>query len=131
VTERKAVQEQGHVDAGVVRDVMRQIQPHIRRTPMVAARGGGFVKLESLQPTGSFKVRGFFAAALRLDSDQLARGLLTVSAGNAALACAHVARSLNVPCRVVMVDTAPARTAFVRSGRTLSRCRASACMTGS
>src|SRR5207248_142578 len=39
--------------------------------------------------------------------ERRARGLLTVSAGNAALACAHVARRLGVPCRVVMFDTAP------------------------
>lgn len=96
------------VDAEFVRGVIRRIEPHIQRTPLIAAPTGGFVKLESLQPTGSFKVRGFFAAALSLDRDQLARGLLTVSAGNAALACAHVARTLDVPCRVVMFDTAPA-----------------------
>lgn len=65
------------------------------------------LKLECLQPTGSFKVRGFFAAALALPPDKLARGLITVSAGNAAQACAYVARMLGVPCRVVMYDTAP------------------------
>ena len=65
------------------------------------------MKLESLQPTGSFKVRGFFAAALTLEPGQLSRGLMTVSAGNAALACAYVARELGVGCRVVMFDTAP------------------------
>jgi threonine dehydratase len=68
---------------------------------------GGLLKLECLQPTGSFKVRGFFAAALALPADRLQRGLITVSAGNAAQACAYVARQLGVPCRVVMFDTAP------------------------
>ena len=92
------------------RDVValrQRLAPYIRHTPLVAAPGGGFVKLESMQPTGSFKVRGFFAAALELNAERLQRGLLTVSAGNAALACAHVARTLGVPCRVVMLDTAP------------------------
>ena len=69
---------------------------------------GALLKVECLQPTGSFKVRGFFAAALALPADQLRRGLITVSAGNAAQACAYVARKLGVSCRVVMYDTAPA-----------------------
>ena len=68
---------------------------------------GALLKLECLQPTGSFKVRGFFAAALALPDDQLRRGLLTVSAGNAAMACSYVAHELGVPCRVFMFETAP------------------------
>lgn len=67
---------------------------------------GALLKLECLQPTGSFKVRGFFAAALALPPDHLRRGLITVSAGNAAQACAYAAKTLGVPCRVVMYDTA-------------------------
>lgn len=69
---------------------------------------GALLKLECLQPTGSFKVRGFFAAALSLPADRLRRGLITVSAGNAAQACAYAAHALGVPCRVVMYETAPA-----------------------
>ena len=68
---------------------------------------GARLKLECLQPTGSFKVRGFFAAALALEPAQLSKGLITVSAGNAAQACAYVAIKLGVGCRVVMYDTAP------------------------
>ena len=96
------------LEAEQIEDAGRRIAPHVRHTPLVPCAGGGWIKLESLQPTGSFKVRGFFAAALALDRDRAARGLLTVSAGNAALACAHVAHELQVPCRVVMADTAPA-----------------------
>jgi threonine dehydratase len=69
---------------------------------------GALLKLECLQPTGSFKVRGIFAAALAKPADQLRRGLITVSAGNAAQACAYAAKQLGVSCRVVMFDTAPA-----------------------
>lgn len=69
---------------------------------------GAMLKLECLQPTGNFKVRGFFAVALALPKERLAKGLITVSAGNAAQACAYVAHSLGVPCRVVMYETAPA-----------------------
>jgi len=69
---------------------------------------GALLKLECLQPTGSFKVRGFFAAALSLPKDRLAKGLITVSAGNAAQACAYIAHALGAPCRVVMYENAPA-----------------------
>ena len=90
-----------------IRAAAERARPHIVRTPLLPVEGA-LVKAESLQPTGSFKVRGFFAAALAIPPDQLKRGLLTVSAGNAAQACAYVAHTLGVPCRVVMVDTAPA-----------------------
>jgi threonine dehydratase len=96
------------VDAARVREVAGLVAPHVRHTPLIRSPTGGFVKLESLQPAGSFKVRGFFAAAQVIDRERVARGLLTVSAGNAALACAYVARQLQVPCRVVMFETAPA-----------------------
>src|SRR5438034_5627116 len=91
-----------------VRAAAGRARPFVRRTPLLALDAGRWAKLELLQPTGSFKVRGFLAAALALPEERRARGLLTVSAGNAALACAHAARRLGVPCRVVMMDTAPA-----------------------
>jgi threonine dehydratase len=82
--------------------------PYVARTPVVDLGSRRHLKLECLQPTGSYKVRGFFSAALALSHEQLTRGLLTVSAGNAALAAAYVAHTLGVSCRVVMFDTAPA-----------------------
>lgn len=91
-----------------VRAAAERARPHVLRTPVLPIPGGRFLKLECLQATGSFKVRGFFAAALALEPAALSRGLLTVSAGNAALACAHVAARLGVACRVVTFDTAPA-----------------------
>jgi threonine dehydratase len=95
------------VDAARVREIARLVAPYIRHTPLIPSPAGGFLKLESLQPSGSFKVRGFFAAALGLGPDRLARGIITVSAGNAALACAYVAHELGVSCRVVMYESAP------------------------
>jgi threonine dehydratase len=89
-----------------IRAAAERARPHVMRTPLMPVEGA-LLKLECLQPTGSFKVRGFFAAALALDPAQLRRGLITVSAGNAAQACAYAARTLGVPCRVVMYDTAP------------------------
>ena len=79
---------------------------HVQHTPLVPVEGAQ-LKLECLQPTGSFKVRGFFAAALSIPKARIAKGLITVSAGNAAQACAYAAHTLGVPCRVVMYDTVP------------------------
>ncbi len=91
-----------------VRAASARAMPHLRRTPVVPAPDGTLLKLECLQATGAYKVRGFFAAALALSPAQRAKGLLTVSSGNAAQACAYVARELGVPCRTVMLDSAPA-----------------------
>src|ERR1700686_156098 len=90
-----------------IRAAAERARKHVLRTPLVPV-DGALLKLECLQHTGSFKVRGFFAAALQLPAQQLRRGLITVSAGNAAQACAYVAKTLGVSCRVVMYETAPA-----------------------
>ncbi len=98
------------LDLERIRAAAQRARPHVLRTPLIPL-DGALLKLECLQPTGSFKVRGFFAAALALPPDRLRRGLLTVSAGNAAQACAYIASRLGVPCRVVMFDNAPATKA--------------------
>ena len=90
-----------------VKAAAERARPYVQRTPLVPVEGA-LLKLECLQPTGSFKVRGFFAAALALPKERVANGLITVSAGNAAQACAYVAHSLGVSCRVVMYESAPA-----------------------
>ena len=95
------------LDISDIRSAAQRAAPHVQRTPLVPV-DGALLKLECLQPTGSFKVRGFFAAALALPQERLRVGLITVSAGNAAQACAYVAHALGVPCRVVMYETAPA-----------------------
>jgi threonine dehydratase len=77
-------------------------------TPVLPLPSGRWLKLDLLLPTGSFKVRGYFAAALALPEERRRAGLLTVSAGNAAAGCAYVAHTLGVRCRVVMFETAPA-----------------------
>ena len=89
-----------------IRAAAERARPHVLRTPLMPVETA-LLKLECLQPTGSFKVRGFFAAALQLPAERLSRGLITVSAGNAAQACAFAAHELGVPCRVFMFDTAP------------------------
>src|SRR6266446_7211569 len=89
-----------------IRAAADRARPYVYRTPMVPV-DGAMLKLECLQPTGSFKVRGFFAAALALPEERRSRGLITVSAGNAAQACAYAAHSPGRSCRVVMYDSAP------------------------
>jgi len=89
-----------------IRAAAERARPHVLRSPLLPIEGAS-LKAECLQPTGSFKVRGFFAAALALPADRLRKGLITVSAGNAAQACAYAAHTLGVPCRVFMFDTAP------------------------
>lgn len=95
------------IELGRIREAAARAQPYVYRTPLMPVEGA-LLKLECLQPTGSFKVRGFFAGALGLPEEKRKRGLITVSAGNAAQACAYAAQKLGVPCRVVMYDTAPA-----------------------
>ncbi|HVH62155.1 MAG TPA: pyridoxal-phosphate dependent enzyme [Candidatus Dormibacteraeota bacterium] len=94
------------IELNRIRAAAERARPHVLRTPLMAVEGAQ-LKLDCLQPTGSFKVRGYFAAALAQPSDDLRHGLITVSAGNAALGCAYVAHTLGVPCRVVMLETAP------------------------
>jgi threonine dehydratase len=66
-----------------------------------------FLKLETLQPIGSFKIRGAYNAVRRLSPEQLAQGVWTVSAGNAAQGVALAARMAGAACSVLVMDTAP------------------------
>jgi len=65
-----------------------------------------FFKAEGLQLTGSFKVRGAYNRIRSLSPDEVARGLITVSAGNAALGAAWAARATGARLVVVMPETA-------------------------
>jgi threonine dehydratase len=65
------------------------------------------LKLENLQPIGSFKIRGASNVTARTPHERLARGLLTASAGNMAQGVAFCARRLGVPATIIAPDTAP------------------------
>jgi threonine dehydratase len=67
-----------------------------------------FLKAESLQPIGAFKLRGAYAAMATLSRDELARGVITYSSGNHAQGVARAARLLGAPAVVVMPSDAPA-----------------------
>ena len=66
-----------------------------------------YLKLEDLQPTGSFKVRGAGNAVALIPRDERKRGVYTCSAGNMAQALAWHARRNGIPCTVIVPDTAP------------------------
>ena len=95
-----------------VEEARRNIAPTILRTPLVPlpvdAPASVYLKLENLQPIGSFKIRGAANVTARTPQDRLARGLLTASAGTMAQGVAFCAKRLGVPATVVAPDTAPA-----------------------
>jgi threonine dehydratase len=101
------------VTLAAIEDARRRIAGAALRTPLVRlncpdAEAEVYLKLENLQPIGSFKIRGAANAMARLPDEQLRRGVLTASAGNMAQGVAWRARDLGVPCTVVAPDTAPA-----------------------
>src|SRR6267142_5699349 len=82
------------------------------RTPLVRlnlreAPAEIYLKLENLQPIGSFKVRGAANAIGHMEPGVLARGVLTASAGNMAQGVAWCARELGIPCTVIAPESAP------------------------
>jgi threonine dehydratase len=83
--------------------------PLVRLDPPFDAGSGPeiYLKLEALQPIGSFKIRGAWNAVRALPLEALAQGVWTVSAGNAAQGVAFAARRARAPCSVMVVDTAP------------------------
>ena len=92
-----------------VREAHERIAPFVRRTPTLpfahdslGAGGSAWLKAELFQPTGSFKVRGVFNMMLQLPASQLERGVVSMSAGNHAVALALGAHSLGVPAVIVM-----------------------------
>jgi len=101
------------ISIDTIRDAARNIYDVVVRTPLVPigviVPGGPdvYLKLETLQPIGSFKIRGAYNAVRRLAPADLARGVWTVSAGNAAQGVALAARRAGVPCSVMVMDTAP------------------------
>ncbi len=78
------------------------------RLPLDDAPAEIYLKLENLQPIGSFKLRGAGNALALAPREALAKGVYTASAGNMAQGVAWNARRLGIPCSVVVPDHAPA-----------------------
>ena len=90
-----------------IRAAAERLRGRVVRTPLLPFRGGHFLKPESLQPTGSFKIRGASNALSQLSDAERGRGVVTHSSGNHAQALARAGRLLGVRVVVVMPDNAP------------------------
>ena len=97
-----------------IRTAARQVASHVVRTPLLEASWGDpdrplWVKPESLQPIGAFKVRGAFNAigALIAGPDPVS-GVVAYSSGNHAQAVAHAAAVYGLPAHIVMPEETPA-----------------------
>lgn len=110
-----------------IEETRAMIAPYVARTPVHDWRGREIeallapgtrvnLKLELFQQSGTFKARGAISMMLRLSSEELARGVCAVSAGNHAIATAYAAAALRTSAKVVMMGSAnPARVAACRA----------------
>src|SRR3984957_552014 len=93
-------------------EARRNISAVALRTPLVRSNTDSpvelYLKLENLQPIGSFKIRGAANIMARAPRQQLERGVLTASAGNMAQGVAFCARRMGIPATIVAPETAPA-----------------------
>lgn len=92
-----------------IRAAADRIRGDIVRTPLIPAAWAGpvWIKAESLQPIGAFKVRGAFNAIGRLDAATRARGVVAYSSGNHAQAVAYAAARYGIPAHIVMPEETP------------------------
>ena len=117
------------IPLAAVRDAAAAIYRAAIRTPLVRVDLDGpastelYLKLEVLQPIGSFKIRGAYNVIRQLTPDQLADGVWTVRAGNAAQGVAYAARVVGARASVMVMDTAPDTKidAIKRLGATIVR----------
>ena len=103
---------QRNIPAPLIDEARRHVYEAALRTPLVRLNYDGpadiYLKLECLQPIGSFKIRGAYNAVRLLPEEERRRGVWTVSAGNAAQGVALAARKAGVPCKILMIQEAPA-----------------------
>ena len=97
-----------------IKQARERIAPHLPVTPLTLSHGLSelcarevYLKWENMQRTGSFKERGALNCLLSLDDKARRSGVCAASAGNHALALSYHARTLGVPCLIVMPRTAP------------------------
>src|SRR6202042_3332509 len=100
------------ITLGEIREARDRIAGTVIRTPLIRLElGAGFpdirLKLENLQPTNSYKLRGAVNAVAMLSEAERKLGVWTISAGNAGQGVAYAARQAGVPCTVVAIETAP------------------------
>jgi len=95
-----------------IEQARERIAGTVLRTPLVKLDLGSgapevWLKLENLQPTNAYKIRGATNAVARLSDEQRAKGVWTISAGNAGQGIAYAARKFGIPSTVVAIETAP------------------------
>src|SRR5215204_2676501 len=95
-----------------IEQARRRVEGTVLRTPVVkldVGDGGPDIrlKLENLQPTNAYKIRGAANAVAHLSDAERQRGVWTISAGNAGQGVAYAARQIGIPCSVVAIETAP------------------------
>lgn len=95
-----------------IEQARERVASTIMRAPLVKLDlGSGApdirLKLENLQPTNAYKIRGATNAVAHLSDMERARGVWTISAGNAGQGVAYAARRFGIPCTVVAIETAP------------------------
>ncbi|VVD70255.1 serine dehydratase [Pandoraea eparura] len=97
-----------------IHEAQERLKPHIRRTPLLRAekieKSVGcqlYLKPETLQITGAFKIRGALNKALSLPREEIANGLIATSSGNHAQGIAYAARMLGVKAILVVPVTTP------------------------
>ncbi|HEY8785714.1 MAG TPA: threonine/serine dehydratase [Candidatus Limnocylindria bacterium] len=110
----KASEKAASVTLADVERAREIVGPILHRTPLLSSRSlserigaHAYLKAENLQRTGSFKPRGAVNAISKLSKEQRERGIVTMSAGNAAQAIAFAARTAGVRVTVAMPQTAP------------------------
>ena len=103
-----------HIPLTAIREAAAAIYGAAVRTPLVRVELPSvpsgidlYLKLELLQPIGSFKIRGAYNVVRQLPPERLREGVWTVSAGNAAQGVALAARQAGARCSVMVMDTAP------------------------
>ncbi|MFZ0916964.1 MAG: pyridoxal-phosphate dependent enzyme, partial [Candidatus Udaeobacter sp.] len=100
------------IELSEIRAARERIAKTIVRTPLIRLELGTefpeiWLKLENLQPINAYKLRGAANAVALLSTEERERGVWTISAGNAGQGVAYAARQADVPCAVVVVETAP------------------------
>jgi threonine dehydratase len=100
------------ITIGDVEQARERIAGTVLRTPLVKLDLGSgapqiWLKLENLQPTNAYKIRGAANAVAKLSDAERAKGVWTISAGNAGQGVAYAARQFGIPSTVVAIETAP------------------------
>jgi len=100
------------ITIGDVEQARERIAGTVLRTPLVKLDLGSgapqiWLKLENVQPTNAYKIRGAANAVAKLSDAERAKGVWTISAGNAGQGVAYAARQFGIPSTVVAIETAP------------------------